>query len=181
VAKTALASGGTTLVSVTTGSSCAWTASSNAAWLTFASGATGTGNGTVSVTVASNGSGAQRTGTVTIAGNTFTVTQPAILCNYSVTPGLVTIGATGSTGTVSVTTTLGCTWTTSGAPSWITISSATNTGSGTIGYTVAPNTGAARSAIVLIAGKSVTFSQAEATAPVAPGNLRLVGPAGPSR
>jgi hypothetical protein len=34
---------------------------------------------------------------------------------------------------------------------------------------------------VQIAGKSVTFSQAEATAPIAPGNLRLVGPAGPSR
>ena len=66
-------SGGGT-VTVTNGASCAWTATSNATWITIASGASGTGNGTVTFSVAAN-SGVARTGTLTIAGGTFTVTQ----------------------------------------------------------------------------------------------------------
>ena len=54
----------------------AWTATSNASWLSIASGASGTGNGAVFFSVAAN-SGAQRVGTLTIAGQTFSVTQMA--------------------------------------------------------------------------------------------------------
>jgi hypothetical protein len=46
-------------ISVTTASHCAWTAASNDAWLTIASGASGTGNGSVQVNVGAN-SGATR-------------------------------------------------------------------------------------------------------------------------
>jgi hypothetical protein len=60
---------------VTAGASCAWTATSNSGFITILSGATGTGNGTVSYSVAANPSTSPRTGTVTIAGQTFTVTQ----------------------------------------------------------------------------------------------------------
>jgi hypothetical protein len=56
--------------------SCAWTAQSNVAWLTITAGTSGTGNGTVSYTVAANNTPDPRTGTLTIAGRTFTVTQP---------------------------------------------------------------------------------------------------------
>ncbi len=68
------AAGGAGSVNVTTQTGCAWTAASNAAWITINSGASGNGNGTVNFTVAAN-TGAQRTGTLTIAGQTFTVTQ----------------------------------------------------------------------------------------------------------
>lgn len=68
------ASGGSTTVSVTASSGCAWTASSGVAWVTITSGSSGTGNGTVALTVAPNTGGARATG-VTIAGRTFTVTQ----------------------------------------------------------------------------------------------------------
>jgi UDP-N-acetylmuramyl tripeptide synthase len=70
--------GGTGTVTVTTTSACAWTATSNAPWLSITSGANGTGSGTVGFAAAAN-IGAQRTGTLTIAGQTFTVTQPAVL------------------------------------------------------------------------------------------------------
>jgi len=70
--------GGTGTVTVTTTSACAWTASSNAPWLSITSGATGTGNGTVGFGAAAN-TGIARTGTLTIAGQTFTVTQPAVV------------------------------------------------------------------------------------------------------
>ena len=75
------AAGEATSIAVTAGSTCAWSATSNAAWLTVSAGATGTGNGSVSVAVAAN-TGAQRSGTMTIAGQTFTVTQAAP-CTYA--------------------------------------------------------------------------------------------------
>ncbi|MCC6743453.1 MAG: hypothetical protein IT175_06295, partial [Acidobacteria bacterium] len=77
-------------VSVTAGSGCAWTATSNASWLTITSGASGSGNGTVGYSVAAN-SGAARTGTLTIAGKTFTVNQSG---TSSTTP--IACGATAS-------------------------------------------------------------------------------------
>jgi predicted ATPase len=44
-------------------------------WITITAGANGTGNGTVTFSIAANTTGAQRTGTLTIAGRTYTVTQ----------------------------------------------------------------------------------------------------------
>ena len=64
------------LISVTTQAGCAYTAASNNAFMTITSGASGSGNGTVVFTVAAN-SGAARTGTITIAGQIFTVNQAA--------------------------------------------------------------------------------------------------------
>ena len=69
------AAAGTGTVGVTVGAGCAWTAASNAAWISVTSGASGTGSGTVSYSVAANGSATPRSGTLTIAGQTFTVSQ----------------------------------------------------------------------------------------------------------
>lgn len=57
--------------------SCAWTAASNASWISIAAGAMGTGNGSVRYLVAANPSASSRTGTLTIAGETFNVNQAA--------------------------------------------------------------------------------------------------------
>jgi Zn-dependent metalloprotease len=69
------AGGGTGSVTVTAGAGCAWTAVSNATFITITSGSSGSGNGTVNYSVASNAGTGSRTGTLTIAGQTFTVTQ----------------------------------------------------------------------------------------------------------
>ena len=69
------AGGGSGTVTVTTGSTCNWTAVSNASFITITGGSSGTGNGTVSYSVASNGATTSRNGTMTIAGQTHTVTQ----------------------------------------------------------------------------------------------------------
>src|SRR5207244_2543834 len=74
------ASGGTGSVSVTASASCPWTAQSNApSFITITSGASGTGNGTVNYSVTANTSTSQRSGTMTIAGQTFTVMQDAAI------------------------------------------------------------------------------------------------------
>jgi hypothetical protein len=72
------AAGGTGNVSVQTSTGCFWTAASNVTWITVSSGASGTGNGTVVYQVQPNSTGQARTGTLTIAGQTFTVNQAAI-------------------------------------------------------------------------------------------------------
>ena len=60
--------------------------------------------------------------------------------------------ASGATGSISVTTGTYITWTASTSASWITISSSSSsgTGNGTVSYTIAANTGSARSATVVI-------------------------------
>jgi len=53
-----------------------WTAVSNVSWITITAGSNGTGSGTVSYSVAPYGGPPKnRTGTMTIAGKTFTVKQ----------------------------------------------------------------------------------------------------------
>lgn len=69
------ATGGTGTIAVTQPTGTAWTAISNASWITVTGGATGSGNGTVSYQVAVSTLTRTRTGTISIAGQTFTVTQ----------------------------------------------------------------------------------------------------------
>ena len=81
------AAGGPGSVAVTASApDCGWTAVSNDAWITVDPGtASGTGAGTVNYTVAANPLSVSRDGTVTIGGQTFTVTQAAPLTVTSVT------------------------------------------------------------------------------------------------
>lgn len=66
---------------------CAWTAASNASWITITGGSSGTGSGTVSYSVAANTSASPRSGTMTIAGQTFTVNQAGASTSTSPPPG----------------------------------------------------------------------------------------------
>jgi hypothetical protein len=72
------AAGGTGTVSVQASSGCVWNATSNVTWITVTSGASGTGNGTVVFQVEANTTGQARTGSLSIAGQTFTVNQGAL-------------------------------------------------------------------------------------------------------
>jgi Zn-dependent metalloprotease len=72
------AAGGSGTVTVTAAAGCAWTAVSNSTFIGITSGASGSGNGTVSYSVGANAGTTSRTGTLTIAGQTFTVTQAGI-------------------------------------------------------------------------------------------------------
>jgi Viral BACON domain/Putative binding domain, N-terminal len=67
--------GGNGVVLVTAPDGCPWTAVSHASWITIRSGDSGMGTGSVVYTVSPLSFG-QRSGTMTIAGRTFTVTQP---------------------------------------------------------------------------------------------------------
>ena len=90
--QTFAASSNTGTVNVTSSSvaspsdECPWTALSNAPWITITAGSSGTGNGTVSYSVSAN-TGDPRTGTMTIAGQTFTVHQnDSATCTNTISP-----------------------------------------------------------------------------------------------
>jgi len=67
--------GGSGSVNVTAGTGCSWTATSNAGWINITAGSSGTGNGTVNYSVSANSGTNSQSGTLTIAGQTFTITQ----------------------------------------------------------------------------------------------------------
>jgi uncharacterized protein (TIGR03437 family) len=139
------AGGGSSTVNVITTSGCGWTATSNASFITVTSGVSGTGDGVVGFAIAAN-TGASRSGTLTIAGQTYTVNQNAG------TPGSIAIttspnlapGNVGSTYSVSLSATGGkppYTWTLSGSlPPGLTLNgsqgviSGTPTTPGTFGF-----------------------------------------------
>lgn len=156
---------GSFAVAVTAVAGCAWSASAPTGFLQIASGATGTGNGSVQVTFTAN-TGAQRSGTLTVAGATVTVTQaaaPAPGCAFTLSATTLSARASGDTLTVNVTVTQGtsCPWTATTSDAFMTVSSgASGTGNGAVVFTVALNSGAARSGTMVIAGQTVTVSQA---------------------
>jgi all-beta uncharacterized protein/BACON domain-containing protein len=171
-ARSSPAAGETTSTTVTTGDTCVWSAASGAPWILVSAGSSGTGTGTVTMTVGSN-SGPQRVGTVTIAGQSFTVTQAPASCSYTVTPATMTIPAAGLTSSLSVATAAGCSWTASAMPAWITATTAIQSGPGLLSYAIAANTGTVRSVTLTIAGQPVTVTQ-NGPMPLTPLNLRLV-------
>ncbi|MGH9822977.1 MAG: BACON domain-containing protein, partial [Blastocatellia bacterium] len=63
------------LLTISATSGCAWTATSNESWIRITSAATGTGNGVISFVAASNAGGGARTGTISVADQTFIVDQ----------------------------------------------------------------------------------------------------------
>ncbi|MFN7926801.1 MAG: BACON domain-containing protein [Blastocatellia bacterium] len=70
--------GGMAKVQLATGSGCEWMVNSNADWIRVLSVEKGTGSSEVRLAVAENQSVAQRTGTVAIAGQLFTVEQAGL-------------------------------------------------------------------------------------------------------
>ncbi len=157
------ASGGTGSVAVTAQPGCAWTAMSNNAFITVTSGASGTGNGTVNYSVAAKGDIGSRMGTITIAGNTFTVTQSGVDClTFTIMPTSQSFPIAGGTGSVSVTTGGGCMWTAASNAAFIMITSGSSgTGNGTVNYSVAANppSSSPRSGTLTIAGQTFTVNQ----------------------
>ena len=91
------------------------------------------------------------------------------LCSFVLTSSIKVPGSGGAF-TFSVQTTESCPWTVTGLPDWITLGSASSaSGPGNVMLTVAENSGAPRSALITVAGISVTISQDACTYAISPG------------
>jgi hypothetical protein len=138
-------------------------ATSGAAWITITSGSGGAGAGTVGYSVAAN-SGPQRSGTITVNGQAFNITQapnPAS-CSYALNKTSETVSEQGGSGALVLTTGGGCPWTaSSNTPSWLSVTSPANgSGSATINYSVAANSGQQRIGAITVGGQTFTVTQA---------------------
>ncbi len=134
-------SGGSSHLSVPPGAGCAWSASSSASWLTITAGGSGSGNGTVYFSVAPNSSSSTLTGTITVGGQSFTVTESGVVaCSYSISPPSASFSYGGGSSSFSVFAGAGCGWSASSSAAWLTITAGgSGSGNGTVYFSVAPN------------------------------------------
>ena len=154
---------------VTTGSSCSWSPVSSApSWLTC-SPSSGTGSGTVAWYVTANTSTSSRSGTLTIGGQTFSVTQAGatLPCTYTLSSSSAYPASGPGSGTFTVTVGTTCSWSPSSSdPSWLTCSPSSGAGGGTVTWYVTANTStSSRYATLTIGGQTFSVTQAGAPLP----------------
>ncbi len=148
-------------VAISTSPFCAWTANSNENWITITAGESGKGDGTISYAITANRTNQSREGTLTIAGQTFTITQEGGECSYSISPGSRSHSSKTETGEVSVDTSYSdCPWTASSDIAWANITSdSSGKGDGTVTYAIMENSGGTREGTLTIAGQTFTLTQ----------------------
>lgn len=78
-------------ISVTTQPGCTWQAATSDGWINITSGQNGLGNGTVNYSYGEN-AGANRSGSITIASQSVSISQPAS-CNFNLNRGPFTVPA----------------------------------------------------------------------------------------
>ncbi|HEX9928015.1 MAG TPA: BACON domain-containing carbohydrate-binding protein [Pyrinomonadaceae bacterium] len=172
-------SGGGT-INITTQPGCSWEwRTNNPTWLTAENtGGTTVGNGFLTYHFAGN-TGPARTGTLTIAGLTFTINQVSG-CSYSLSSSSMTLSVSGGSGSFSVAASdPACSWRTVGNADWITVtSSASSTGNGIVNFNIAPNTGAARTGTISVGDQIFTINQGpNCTYTLNPTNANFSSPA----
>ncbi|MEO7649999.1 MAG: DUF4214 domain-containing protein, partial [Bryobacteraceae bacterium] len=90
-----------------------------------------------------------------------TFAPSSCLATYSIAPLQQTYPIGGGSGTVTVTAGVGCPWTAAFIVPWIVVNGAsTGTGNGTVNYTIADNNSGQRLGSLLVAGQSLTVTQA---------------------
>jgi hypothetical protein len=161
------AAGGGASVGVTAnGSACGWTATSGSPWISV-SPPTSNGSGTVLLTLGANlSSSAGRTGTITVGGQTVSVTQSGTACTFALQSSSGSASAAGGGGSVGVIAPAGCAWSaSSNVPSWLQPSVSVGSGTSSLEFIVQANTdpSASRTGVLTIAGLPYTVTQAAAT------------------
>ncbi|MFM1769796.1 MAG: hypothetical protein RJA22_2325 [Verrucomicrobiota bacterium] len=147
-------------VAVTASSSCNWTVVNPSAWVTVESPLSTNGSAAVLYRLAPNLSGQSRTAILTIAGQSFSLTQRA--CGYSLSRPSRVHGFGAETGSVSLATGDLCPWTVVNTNSWILVTGGRDggVGSGVVSYTVAGNASTMnRSGILMIGGQPYAITQ----------------------
>jgi hypothetical protein len=144
-------------VSVSTAEGCGWTTRSNVDWISL-SPQSGSGPAQVSYTVAPNLSPA-RSGTITIAGHSFTVTQ-ASQCSFTLLPPFHQFESGGGFGSILVIVSGPCSWATVSNADWIELrAGASGVGNGLVQFVAAPNPGGARTGTLTIAGQTYNVNE----------------------
>ena len=151
--------GGAGTFTVTT--ACQWSAVSTAPWLTITSPATGTGISTIGFRADPNPSPAERSGSITIGGGAFLVTQSGTACSLNISPSALEVTAAGGAGSFEIDVIAGCNWTAVSNVPWVTFTSAASGGGdASLSFAVAPNTTpGARTGVITVGNRQFTVVQ----------------------
>lgn len=163
------AQGGVATAQLTLPSNVTWTAGTSTPWLTILSATSAAGSATLEVEAAANPTVYQRTGTVTMAAQTFTVTQAGL--NASITHGDLIFGTDGGAGWIDVAAEGNGLWQSVSNVSWLTVAiGGSGMGSGSVFIVADPytQTSFARVGSVNIAGKTVYITQRGYTLSISP-------------
>jgi hypothetical protein len=175
------ASGGSGSVTIAAARDCTWSIATTTNWVTLGGDRSGQGEASVGYSVAANPIPVARSGSIVVGSQTLSVSQSAAPCTYALGRRQDTIGSAGGTLSVSVTTLTGCGWNAKSNVSWIAIASGQGDASGTVGLTIAANSGSARVGEVNVAGQIYTVNQSAAPPPLpAPDPPPAPAPAPPS-
>ena len=156
-------SGGSTTLSVVASSpSCAWTATADQTFVTL-NPLSGSGNGTVTVSVLPNLASAALTSTLTIAGQSIPLIEAGTdtTCAFAVAPSALNYPAGGGSMTIAIAATApNCAWNVSLGISWLTPNIQNGSGNGTVTF-IAPIYGGTsdRTGVVVVAGVTVAVTQ----------------------
>lgn len=157
--------GGTGTVTVAVAAGCAWTATPSAAWIGISAGSSGSGPGTVTYSIGANASTTPRSGGVTVAGLTHSITQqgrPPTVCSYELSPTSAEFSKDGGSGIFSVNAPAECTWSAGSDAAWLAVTSgAQGSGASTVSYTVPRSTQIPdRVGTITVADRRFTVKQA---------------------
>lgn len=167
------AGGGSGTATIATGGSCQWSVTADSAWVSFPGGTSGVGPTTLQFTIAANNDASTRKATLTVGGQTLSVSQEGRApCQYAVAPASFDFASAGGSGSVAVTTAAGCAWTAASPDGWVTINSgATGSGSGTVAFAVgAQSATSGRQATMTVAGQPVVVREEGAPSTPPPTN-----------
>ncbi|MEN3330809.1 MAG: hypothetical protein V7641_174 [Blastocatellia bacterium] len=159
-----LVNGGDGTVELTAPPGFNWTAISNDDWIILTSARSGSGSYFITFEVRDNSNHSARTGTINIAGLTYTVIQAGDLggaCSYALSATFTSVSGVGGAGTISVFSGEHCAWQAVSNVSWIMITSGNaGIGNGVVTYSVAANPGTGgRAGTITIGGKTFSVKQ----------------------
>jgi hypothetical protein len=165
-ARSVAADGASFVVAVTTQANCRWDAASSVPWLEVAADDLAqmprSGSGSITMRATGNAAADPRVGDVTIAGQRLTVTQDGQAtraCTYAAAASTRQASAVGAAGTLTISTTAGCSWSLGLEPateSWVTLPAGIHgVGPASLDYTIKENwTLNGRSVDVILRGDS---------------------------
>lgn len=163
------AQGGLATAQLTLPSNVTWTANTETPWLTILSSTSAAGSTTLEVEASANPTVYPRTGTVTIATQTFTITQAGL--NASITHGELIFGTDGGSGWIDVAAEGNGQWKALSDVPWLTVAvGEVGVGSGSVFIVADPytQTSFARVGSVNIAGRTVYITQRGYTLSITP-------------
>ena len=130
------AGGSTGSVGITLPAACGYNTVLGPSWINVTSGATGAGTGTIVYSVEPNPTTTTRSGTLTIGGQPFTITQDPLACSVTIDTAALgsPYGSGGGTGTIGISANgANCSWSASSNAPWAVLAPTTGSGNATLG------------------------------------------------